>query len=94
MQMTAESLLSCEEKEKRERQRGRVRNQLFDNILKEMGGEKVSRDVQEESSHFSLNHLHVIPICSQAHRPLGCLSLDAVWRIQTEMSCQTDSVLS
>lgn len=38
--------------EERDRQRGRVRNQVFDRILEELGGEKVSGDVQEESPHF------------------------------------------
>lgn len=54
-----ESLLSYEEtdrSEKRDRQRGRVRNQLVYSVLEETGGGKVSRGVQEESSHFWFGH--------------------------------------
>lgn len=60
MQMTVESLPSCEERErKKEKEREREEEKEKERVncliisFKRVGGEKVSKDVQEESSHLS-----------------------------------------
>lgn len=35
----------------------------------------------------SLNILHVIPICSQAHQPMSCFSMNTVWMSHTVFRC-------
>lgn len=61
------SLVCPMERQRNERDRGAEWEiDCLISSFKETGGEKVSRDVQEESSHLSSNHVHVIPFCSQA----------------------------